>query len=111
MDVSEELIRLVLYGTIIIVCLAIIVFGIVAVIAFWRTKSGAAKSFGLLFQRGNFLRIATVILVIVATIFLAALGKIPENGAIAILSGVAGYVLGGLERGGTEESTEDDTSA
>ncbi len=81
-----------------IILLSITVFGVMGSIAFSKTGKGAAKSFGLMFQRGNFLRIATVVLIVVAVIFLAVTGFIKENGIVAILSGVAGYVLGGLEK-------------
>lgn len=81
-----------------IVILATLAFGIMGCIAFCRTEKGSAKSFGLMFQRGNFLRIATVIMVVLAVLFLGLMDIIKENGIIGILSGIAGYVLGGLER-------------
>jgi hypothetical protein len=77
--------------------LAIVGFTVVGGIAFHRSGSGQAKSFGLLFQRGNFLRLGTVVLVVLAVLVLALMDKLTE-GAAAVLSGVAGYVLGGLER-------------
>ena len=86
-----------------IILVGIIVFGIVGYMAFKKTDKGGAKSFSMLFHRGNFLKIATVIFVAVATIFLALVDIIKENGVIAILSGVAGYVLGGLERGSSHQ--------
>ena len=90
-----------------IVCLSILTFGVIGAIAFKRAQRGAAKSFGLMFQRGNFLRIATVVLVVVAVVFLALLDVIEENGVIGILGGVAGYVLGGLERGKREDQEDE----
>jgi len=50
-----------------------------------------------MFQRGNFLRIVTVVIVVLAALFLALAGK-PNDGAAALLSGIAGISLGGLER-------------
>jgi hypothetical protein len=76
---------------------AIVGFTVVGSIAFYRAGAGQAKSFGFLFQRGNFLRLGTVVLVVLAVILLSLVGKLTE-GAAAVLSGVAGYVLGGLER-------------
>jgi len=90
-----------------IIIVALLAFGIVGNSAFKKTEKGAAKSFGMLFQRGNFLKLATVILVIVAVIFLALLDILKENGVIAILSGVAGYVLGGLEKNSSQSISED----
>ncbi|MTD33270.1 hypothetical protein [Paludibacterium denitrificans] len=37
-------------------------------------------------------------LIILATILLAALGKLTAEGVASILSGVAGYVLGGMDK-------------
>lgn len=103
MDLKEVII----YSISAILMLSILIFGIMGSIAFWKTEKGAAKSFGLMFQRGNFLRISTVVLVVVAVIFLGTIGTIQENGIVAILSGVAGYVLGGMER--TKQPLNKDT--
>lgn len=89
-----------------IILFGITVFGIVGYMAFKKTDKGAAKSFSLLSQRGNFLKIATVIFVVIATIFLALVDIIKENGVIAILSGVVGYVLGGLEKGSIQRKED-----
>ena len=75
----------------------VIGFTVVGSIAFYRAEKGQAVSFGLLFQRGNFLRLGTVALIILAVVLLALVGKLTE-GAAAVLSGLAGYVLGGLDR-------------
>jgi hypothetical protein len=100
---SVELTKLAIYSITIITCTMVLAGGVVGAVAFGRTREGAAKSFGLLFQRGNFLRIATVYFVVLAVMLLALLGKLNE-GAAAALSGVAGFVLGGLDRGkGTEK--------
>lgn len=101
--------ELIIYSITIIIGLICIAFIVVGSIAFWRTQKGAAKSFGLLFQRGNFLRIGTVVMVVVATIFLAIAEKLSE-GAVAVLSGVAGYVLGGLDRSKEDENVDNEGS-
>jgi hypothetical protein len=60
-------------------------------------QSGAAPrsadSFGKLFLQ--FARISTVSIIVISTVFLALTKNLTE-GAIGILSGVAGYVLGGV---------------
>jgi hypothetical protein len=66
---------------VIIICTTVILvagitgFTIVGGVAFSRVEKGAGKSFGLLFQRGNFLRITTVVIVVVAAMFLALAGS------------------------------------
>ncbi len=67
-------------------------------VVFYRTTQRGGKSFGMMLERGNFLRIATVILVVLAVLMLALFDIIGENSIIGILSGVVGYVLGGLDR-------------
>lgn len=93
-----ELVKWIVGSVTVIMVVVLIAFSVVGGIAFMRTQQGSAKSFGLLFQRGNFLRIATTFLVVVAVVYLALVSRLSE-GAIGILSGVAGYVLGGLDKG------------
>ena len=77
--------------------LMIIAFAIVGGIAFSKVQKGAGRSFGLLFQRGNFLRLLTALAVIEGAVILSLAGALTE-GAAAILSAVAGFVLGGLDK-------------
>jgi hypothetical protein len=88
---------LVLYMTIII---AVIVAGgtIVGSIAFWRTQSGAAKTFSLLLQRASALQMLAIFLIILAACALRILDLINSEAVATLLSGIAGYVLGGTGR-------------
>jgi len=71
---------------------------------------GAGKSFGLLFIRGNFLRISTVVFCIFAVVVLAISGKLSE-GSVAVISGIAGFVLGGVSKEASDQKvSENDTS-
>jgi hypothetical protein len=72
-------------------------------VAFRSPREGAPKSLGLLFQRAGMLRLLTVVMVIFATVILQLLNALTE-GSVAILSGIAGYVLGGLDKGGGAET-------
>lgn len=85
-------------GKLFVTSLAIVVIGgtIIGAIAFWRAGQGTAKTFSLLIQRGNLLKLLTVLCIVVAATMLAVLGKIQPEGITAILSGIAGYVLGGV---------------
>jgi hypothetical protein len=95
----------VIWAFVIVFALAMVGFTIVGGLAFYRASAGQAKSFGLLFERSNFLRLATAVLIIFATVLLAALNKLSSEAVAAILSGVAGYVLGGMDRSVKESST------
>lgn len=44
------------------------------------------------------LQMVTVILIVIAAAFLALIHVIDSNGVVGILSGIAGYVLGGLQK-------------
>lgn len=91
--------------------MALWAFGIIAVgftsmgiVAFLRTDNPAG-SFSKLFERLQILKMATVMLVIITTTYLSLFGVIDSTGAVGIFSGVAGYVLGGLEKKPAETPT------
>jgi hypothetical protein len=99
--------------------IAVVALGIVALpltmavtIAFWKSEN-PANSFSQLFQQTDALKMVTVILVILSVTVLAFFGVIDSSGAIGILGGVVGYVLGGLKgdartiiRRGNKKETE-----
>jgi hypothetical protein len=58
---DNTLVTIVVVATALIFIVGLIVFGVVAKAAFASNRVGAPKSLGLLFQRTNSLRIATVI--------------------------------------------------
>lgn len=92
--VSTETIRVAaLYVTIIIAIIATSVT-IVATVAFYKARDGQAAAFSNLVQQGA-LQTITVMSIIAASCFLAIIGKISPEGIISLLSGIAGYVLGG----------------
>jgi hypothetical protein len=81
---------------------------IVGSIAFFKTDKGAAKTFSLLIQRAGALQMITVMTIVVGACLLAFAGKISAEGITSILSGIAGYVLGGSSKigQGRAESSE-----
>ncbi len=90
----ELVTRLGIYLTIIVV--AVCVSGtIIWSIAFWRGGTGQANTLGLLLQRSQALQMATVILIILGACVLRIINSISSEAVVSILSGVAGYVLGG----------------
>ena len=92
-----EMLRIVVYAFSVVIVAALVGFAVVGGIAFSKVEKGAGKSFGLLFSRGNFLRISTVAFCVFAVVVLAIAGKLSE-GAVAVLSGIAGFVLGGVSK-------------
>jgi hypothetical protein len=70
----------------------------VAIAAFWKDKNASVKNFTDIAKFGGALRLLTVGLVIIAATFLTLADKIKGEAVVAIISGVAGYVLGGLQR-------------
>lgn len=90
----ELLSNLAFYFTIIAVALSAC-GTIVGSIAFWRAGAGQAKTFSLLLQRSQALQMATVILIILGACALRIVELISSEAIVSILSGIAGYVLGG----------------
>jgi spore maturation protein SpmA len=74
----------------------------IGVIAFRRgvvaPGNNLAVTFSETFQRAKALQMITVILIVIAAVFLALLRIIEPNGVVGILSGIAGYVLGGIQK-------------
>ena len=79
-------------------------FTIIGSIAFFRArvdeKTNPVFTFSQLFERAKALEMITVILIVVAATLLALFQAINSNGIVGILSGIAGYVLGGLRKSG-----------
>jgi hypothetical protein len=92
-----EMLRIVVYAFSSVIIAAVIAFAAIGRIAFSKVKRGAGKSFGLMFSRGNFLRISTVVFCVFAVVVLALSDKLSE-GAVAVLSGISGFVLGGFSK-------------
>lgn len=78
-------------------CVGLVVGGITIIggIAFYRAQQGTARTFSLLIQRADATRLIAVMAIVVAAFVLAMLDKINATGVVSILSGIAGYVLGG----------------
>jgi hypothetical protein len=77
-------------------------------IAFWRSENPAGL-FSRMFERAQALKMVTVLLIVLSVLILTLVGVIKESGAVGVLSGIAGYVLGGLEKPGVSKA--DATSA
>jgi hypothetical protein len=70
-------------------------YTILGVVAF---RHGCADTFSQLLGRSGALKVITVGWIIIATTFLGLAGVFKEAAVVAILSGTAGYVLGGAEK-------------
>jgi L-asparagine transporter-like permease len=105
-----EIFRTVVYAFAGVIVAALFAFAVVGGIAFSKVERGAGKSFGFMFSRGNFLRISTVVFCVFAVVVLAFADKLSE-GAVAVLSGISGFVLGGVSKDSTSPpSSENDNS-
>jgi hypothetical protein len=78
------------------ILLAILGFIIIGAVAFYRNTNGAADTFIALFLRGEILKILTVSAIAMSVVYLAFARIVDGATAASILSGVTGYVLGGL---------------
>jgi hypothetical protein len=100
--------NLALYGTI-VGALVVIGLTVMGSIAFWKTEKDPAASFSLLIQRANITQMLAVVMIIMAAVGLRLLDKINAEAVVSLLSGIAGYVLGGVNRG--QQSLKDDQGA
>src|SRR5262249_11634408 len=75
----------------------LVILGVVIVImtALLRVQVGHSSSLREVFRQSRFLELTTVLVIIVSGTYLAISGKLTE-GIVSLLSGIAGYVLGGL---------------
>ncbi len=71
-------------------------FTIVGAISVWKAPLDGSWAFFRMFERLQVLQMITVMLVIASATILGLIGVMDSNGVTGILSGVAGYVLGGL---------------
>ena len=85
-------------AAVVLVGIVTVGFSTVGAIAVWREGKQGAGSFFRMFERLQVLQLLTVMLVIAAATLLGLFGILDSNGITGILSGVAGYVLGGLNR-------------
>lgn len=80
---------------------ALIAFGImgcgltVVAIVMFKGHGLEGETVALIIQRTEFAKLATIVLIILATTLLGLLGLVEGEAVVAILSGIAGYVLGG----------------
>ena len=92
---ESELVRIGIYAFTVIAGLAIAGFTLMMIVAFWAAKPNEPAAFTRLIADGNGLRIVTVICIVVGIVYLGFVGALKETAISPILSGVAGYVLGG----------------
>ena len=89
---NPEIIREAGLAVTIIVSVIAVCATIVASIAFYK---GQGVALSIMLQAAGALQLMTVRSIIAAACFLALLGKVAREGLISLLSGIAGYVLGG----------------
>lgn len=95
---NPELARVAMICLGIVVGLAIVGATIVSSIVAWKQPQQSTSALMGLVEGGNSIRLLTTLGVVMAACFLAISGALTE-GAIALLSSVAGFMLGGIKRG------------
>jgi hypothetical protein len=93
---ENALFAIIIYLT---VAVGLIIVGIsVVAIAFTRPDKTAAMMFSQALLRSNLTQMLTITYIILGACFLRAYDKISAEAVVSIISGVAGYVLGGTSR-------------
>jgi hypothetical protein len=83
--------------TAIIVALLIAAATAAAVVGLWKAPEQVAQITLALIQSGSVIRMAVALVIVAAIIGLRVLDKVTADSAITALSGIAGYVLGGVQ--------------
>jgi|HubBroStandDraft_2_1064218.scaffolds.fasta_scaffold1235718_1 hypothetical protein len=71
---------------------------VVAVIVFRKADHSAARIFGQLMNRAGMLQMLTVATIVQTVLVLRIFDGLSADATISVLSGIAGYVLGGLTK-------------
>jgi len=77
---------------------AVIGLTIIGVIVFKKDNPASVKAFSNIFIKGEMLRLVTVIAIIIAISALSFGGILKGEIVATLLSGIAGYVLGGMTK-------------
>lgn len=80
----------------------------VFVTIFINRQSGAIESLSVFLERFEVLKFTTVLLIIVSTTFLGLIRVIEGESVVAVLSAIAGYVLGSVRSPDREKNTSKD---
>lgn len=92
--------------TAIIVGILIVTIGLIAVFGLMKAPKETSQVGIALVQSGSMTRMATALVIVAAIIGLRVLEKISAEAAIASLSGIAGYVLGGARSSTAREKSD-----
>jgi len=95
---NEGLVLYTIIAISVVLSVTIIGLSVVSYVSFHKDNKVASEYLTRVFEGGSALRLMTVLAVILSATVLSLAGQLKE-GTIALLSGVAGYVLGGI---GTE---------
>jgi len=86
-------------------CVLFVCLTILGAISVWKAGKDALTPVLQLATQGDMLRMLTVVFIVSAATGLLVLDKVRGESVITVLSGIAGYVLGGYGRG-KKASTE-----
>jgi len=90
--------------------IALVVSAVVTAVVYWGSAEAMRRTVPKLVQKEFALRLSTVVLIVFISAVLALVGAL-NSGAVAILSGIAGYVLGGVKRPRSSGEPEEDASS
>jgi hypothetical protein len=92
---SDTVVQWTILSSAVVVAIAIVGLTVVSSISFRQDNKVASEFLTRVFVGGAALRLLTVLAVILSATVLSLAGQLKE-GTIALLSGIAGYVLGGI---------------
>ena len=98
-----------LFGLWILYAVVVLGVALVVITALSRVKPEHGGTLREIFRQTRFLELTTVLVIIISGTTLAWVGKLSE-GITALLSGIAGYVLGGVSAKSTTEFAKNETT-
>ena len=102
MDVTTEFV--IEIGLYVLIAFGITTAGLtIGAIVIFRNHNLSGESLALIVERSEVAKLATIVLIVLAVTFLGLLKIVAGEAVVAVLSGIAGYVLGGKTKASDKE--------
>ncbi len=103
MDVTPEFVLKIALN--LLIAFGILAAGLtLAAVFIFKGHNLSGQSLALIVQRTEIAKVATIVLIILTVAFLGLLKIVEGEAVVAVLSGIAGYVLGGRTKDGRTEA-------
>jgi hypothetical protein len=105
-DTLLQLARMAFY----LISIGILCAGAVGVVALWKSGESAI-AFNETFSGLQVLRMTTIVIIVMSVFFLTLIGSVKAETSLSVFSGIAGYVLGGMDQRGSGRAAKPNKGA